>query len=212
MKTISLFIAVLLTGLATVNASGNNTEQTNGILDETRYRYTQPIMFVERGVEFLIFPDGSFDFNTEMETYGDVYYRTSIRNKARRSSVNTTYGAPAQAHYGGMLITHDRDGKVRRIGNVYINYDRTGKIKRAGSVYMSYNRGNGRLTQVGGLKVHYNSWGKIVNLSGHVNHESLLLNSANHISHNSSHETNYGYYDEDYYYYKHGDKVKKQKR
>ena len=213
MKTMTLLITVLLAGITTVNASEINSERNYGILDETRYRYAQPILFVERGVEFLVFPDGSFDFNTQIETYGDAYYRSArTTSRTRRSSVNTTYGSPAQAHYGGVLITHDRDGKVRRIGNVFINYDRTGKIKRAGSVYMTYNRGNGRLTQIGGLRVNYNVWGEIVNLFGFVNRESLSMNTTNTVSYNNSYNDNYGYTeDEDYYYYKQGTEVKKLK-
>ena len=213
MKTMTLFVTVMLAGLTTVNASEITSEKNNGILDETRYRYTQPIMFVERGVEFLVFPDGSFDFNTETETYGDVYYRSNTTSsRTRRGSVNTTYGSPAQTHYGGVLITHDRDGRVRRIGNVFINYDRAGKIKRAGSVYMSYNRGNGRLTQVGGLRVNYNSWGEIVNLFGFVNHESFFMNNISDVAQNSIYHDDYGYYDEEYYYYKQGTEVKKLKK
>lgn len=212
MKTMTLFITVLLAGLISVSASEITSDKNNGILDESRYRYAQPVMFVERGVEFLVFPDGSFDFNTEIETYGDVYYRSTAISRTRRPSVNTTYGSPAHTNYGGVLITHDRDGKVRRIGNVFINYDRTGKIKRAGSVYMSYNRGTGRLTQVGGLRVNYNNLGEIVNLFGFVNHESFFMNNINDITQIINYNNDTGYYDEDYYYYKQGTEVKKQKK
>ena len=212
MKTMTLLITVLLAGLTTVDASEIASEKNNGILDETRYRYAQPILFVERGVEFLIFPDGSFDFNTEIDAYGDIYYRSTTSNRTRRGSVNVTYGSPAQTNYGGVLITHDRDGKVRRIGNVFINYDRSGRIKRAGSVYMSYIRGNGRLTQVGGLRVNYNSWGEIVNLFGFVNHESFFMNNINDVAQNTIYTHDYENYDGDYYYYKQRTDVKKQKK
>ena len=88
----------------------------------SRYRYAQPILFVERGVEFLIFADGSFDFNTEIfyDSPRDVYY------KDRRNRRSRNYGAPGHG-YGrsnrGTLVRHDRFGRVRRIGNVFINYD-----------------------------------------------------------------------------------------
>ena len=208
MKKFTLLVSVLLIGLTTANATEINSERGNGILDNTRYHNAQPITFVERGVEFLIFPDGSFDFNTELDTYGDLYYRSSSTERTRRSSVNTTHGAPGQNTSGGILITHDVSGKVRRIGNVFINYDREGKIKRAGTVYMTYNRGNGTLTQVGGLKVRYNTLGKIVNLYGQVNQESLFMNGsiAQSYTQNSGYAT--GYYsttsssNSDYYYYR----------
>lgn len=206
MKSILIF-TVLLSGLTTASASEMNSEKRNGILDNTRYRNAQPISFVERGVEFIVFPDGSFDFNTEIGSFGDLYYRGTTYNKTRRSSVNTTHGAPGQNQYGGgILVTHDVYGKVRRIGNVFINYDREGRIKRAGSVYMTYNRGNGMLTQVGNLKVRYNAWGEVVNLYGHVNQESLFMNGA--ISEGYTQTSGYptGYYtnthSQDNYYYK----------
>ncbi|HLT54224.1 MAG TPA: hypothetical protein VKZ97_10045 [Flavobacteriaceae bacterium] len=214
MKRLLVLATVLLSSMATVSALETNTNLTKETLDvTTRYRYAQPIMFVERGVEFLIFPDGSFDFNTNPGDYGDVYYRTTQVN-TRRSSVNVTYGAPAQAHYGGVIITHDRDGKVRRIGNVFINYDREGKIKRAGSVYMTYNRGNGRLTQVGGLQVNFNAWGEIVHTSGQVNRESAYINSYTGVASTPTYYGNDSGYvdDEDFYYYRKGKEVKKQKK
>lgn len=215
MKRLVLFFAVLLTGLTTVTASEKISDKLSDQLDNPlRYGYAQPILFMERGVEFMIFPDGSFDFNTEIDTYGDVYYRNStIANRTRRSSVNRTYGSPASNHYGGVLITHDSQGKVRRIGNVFINYDRRGKIKRAGSVYLSYNRGNGRLTQVGGMRVHYNSWGELVNSNGFVNNESQFINSYSNSYSDSGYYTNdFDYEDEDFYYYKNGKKKSKGKR
>ncbi|WP_131506842.1 hypothetical protein [Meridianimaribacter sp. CL38] len=217
MKKFVFILASMLLGLTSATA----TAQGEG-LNNTRYRYAQPIMFVERGVEFMIFPDGSFDFNTNIEnTYqtGNVYYRSTTTH---RSSVNVTYGAPgtvSRVHYStprsnqGVFIQHDSDGKIRRIGNVYLNYDRQGRIKRAGTVYMSYQRGNGRLKQVGGLRVNYNAWGEIVHASGVVNHS----NSGYVYSNNTSGDFGYGYYSDfddadDYYYYRQGSEVKKQKK
>jgi hypothetical protein len=212
MKRLVLFFTVLLTGLTTVTASELNSDRLSDQLDNPlRYGYAQPILFIERGVEFMIFPDGSFDFNTEINTYGDMYYRnTSTRTRSRRSSVNTTYGSPAFNNFGGVIVTHDSQGRVRRIGNVFINYDRLGKIKRAGSVYMIYNRGNGRLTHVGGMRVHYNSWGELVNSTGFVNHESLHLHS-NLGFQEDIYTDDFYYEDEDFYYYKNGSKKKKEK-
>ncbi|MCB0445617.1 MAG: hypothetical protein KDC68_08225 [Gelidibacter sp.] len=219
MKKQVLFSALMLIGLtsATVTA-GNATTNGEDFTNTTRYRYAEPITFVERGVEFLIFPDGSFDFNTNInDSFNDnLYYKTT---NTKRSSVNATFGAPgtvSRIHYSqprsyGVLIQHDRDGKVRRIRNVFINYDRTGKVKRIGSVYMTYNRRNGRLTQVGGLRVNYNGWGEIVHASGVVNHYNT---SAVYYGHNSYADTdnNDNFNDEDYYYYKQGTTVKKQKK
>ncbi|NRA92886.1 MAG: hypothetical protein HRU26_09435, partial [Psychroserpens sp.] len=168
MKKSLLFIALVLLGLTSATATTTGYVVSIGEdFNNSRYRFAEPIVFIERGVEFLIFPDGSFDFNTEIvNNVSHLYYR----NNSRRSNVNRTYGAPGtttRGHYTnygsqGVLVSHDHSGKVRRVGNVFINYDRLGRIKRAGSVYMRYERGNGLLRQVGGLRIAYNRWGQIV--------------------------------------------------
>jgi hypothetical protein len=220
MKKLLRLIAVMLMGLTTVN--GQKIRKGEDFKTD-RYRFAEPIIFVERGVEFLIFPDGSFDFNTNIEdTYynANTYYRIS---SARRSSVNVNFEAPStvsRIHYSapssrGVLILHDRDGKVRRIGNVFINYDREGRITRAGSVYMKYQRGNGNLRQVGALIVNYNHWGEIVHVSGVVNYYNAHIN---YIVGADRWDNDHYYYDFDhhdhnnFYYYRKGGEVKKQKK
>ena len=138
MKRQVLLFTMLLIGLTTVTATEKRLI-TPGEDLITNFRYAQPIMFVERGIEFMIFPDGSFDFNTNAVNnapHGNHYYYRQSRTVTRRGSVNTTFGAPGTVNgvrYSttrnhGVLIQHDRDGKVRRIGNVFINYNRIGKI------------------------------------------------------------------------------------
>ena len=127
------------------------------------YRHAEPIVFVERGIEFYVFPNGEFDFNT---------VRTATPNRPRRNSFNSTFGAPnVHNYYGpsntGVRIEHDHLGRVRRIGNVFINYDAFGRIKRAGNVYMKYN--SFALTQVGNLRIVYNRRGQIISVYGTVN-------------------------------------------
>ncbi|MDG5491903.1 hypothetical protein [Psychroserpens sp. SPM9] len=220
MKKQVLFLAMMLLGFTSATATTAGDAVSNGEdFNNARYRFAEPIVFIERGVEFLIFPDGSFDFNTEIDqTVSETYYRNS---RTRRSSVNTTYGAPgtvSRVHYSaprprGVIITHDSDGKVRRIGNVFINYDRQGRIKRAGSVYMSYQRGNGLLRQVGGLKVNYNRWGEIVHISGIVNHSNAELNCGVGSGYGGTQYQDYdGDFDDDYYYYRKNGKIKKHKK
>jgi hypothetical protein len=200
MKKLILLFASLLMSLTTATASefhhGKKGKHINKL---KRYRNAQPIMFVDRGVEFLVFPDGSFDFNTNSND--DDYRYDKYR---RRSNLNTTFGAPKRYYrYQGVSISHDNDGKVRRIGNVYLNYDRYGKIKRAGNVYMNYNRGNGRLIQVGSLHVTYNRWGEIVRTHGRVNHNFKHNYRYSDDCENHWDEDDDFYNDiEPYYYYK----------
>lgn len=230
MKRQVLFLAMVLIGLTSATA----TTAGNAVLDgedfnTTRYRFIEPIMFIERGVEFLIFPDGSFDFNTEVFSTApndDNYYykRSNTRTRTRRST-NRTYDAPSttyNAEYRGVLIRHDRQGRVRRIGNVFINYDRQGRLKRVGSVYMSYRRG--QLKQVGGLRILFNRHGEITGTRGFVNYNNqacgicgtsgCLVDHFDDSSHNNDWDDNDDDWnsDQDHYYYRKGGKTKKKKK
>ncbi|MFD1613990.1 hypothetical protein [Gelatiniphilus marinus] len=232
MKRSLLVFAGLLIGLTSASATELNHQDQKTKLDKTkRYRYAQPIMFIERGVEFLVFPDGSFDFNTNFENRfnNDSYYK---KRASKRRNTNNTYGAPGKrVKYSskryrnrGVLISHDRNGKVRRIGNLFLNYDRRGKLKRVGSIYINYKR-NGTLTQVGGLKVKYNPWGEIVYTHGQVNRYSYSCNicgisacNTNHNHRDNDYGDDYDWYDDNvydddnHYYYKQNGKVKKNKK
>lgn len=238
MKTLVQLFTVLLVGLTTVTAAEkiDSATQVEDIIT-TRYRYAQPIQFVERGVEFLIFPDGSFDFNTNVRSNHyddyDVYYR---RSNTRRGSINGTFGAPGtrvkfskSRRNGGVIIKHDYDGKVRRIGNVFINYNRRGQVKRIGSLYLSYNRAR-FVRQIGGLHLRYNRRGHIISTTGYVNFNNQGCGfcgvtgcSTNHYGDHSNHGNHHNDdYDNDWndndsgnddiYYYRNGKKTKKSKR
>jgi hypothetical protein len=215
MKKLVLFTALLI-GLTTVTATAETktANQDERLQITKRYRYSQPVLFVERGVEFMIFPDGSFDFNTN---YGNQVYRPN----SRRSSINNTFGAPGKrVHYStsrsrGVLITHDYDGKVRRIGNIFINYDKRGRIKRAGSVYMKYDKKRHRqLKQVGGLHIKYNRWGKIIYSSGQVNRFNTIgeCGVGNDYGDYYNDNDDDWFDDDDDYYYRNSKKTKKRKR
>lgn len=231
MKRLLLVFASLLIGLSTASATTLDTKNPHERFDRNKkLRYAQPISFVERGVEFLIFPDGSFDFNTNNynNRYADTYYGTS----GRRSSINIGYRGPnVSVNYTsnrypsnrGVSIERDYNGKVRRIGNVYLNYDRYGRITRAGSVFIDYNRGHGWLTQVGGLHVNYNRWGEIVSVRGQVNRFNQNCDTCGMIGCDHDHGDHYGDYrdhdydhrdydDDNYYYFKQNGKVKKHKK
>lgn len=163
MKKVTLLVAgLLLTGSLAVASestvfSGNATYNYYNPID---YREAEPVVFLERGIEFMVFPDGQMDFNTQPGAATTNYYRTGSR-------ANATYGAPGSNANQGVRVDHDANGLVRRVGNVYINYDYAGRVKRIGSVYMSYNRF--ALSQIGLLKLIYDGKGRIVDAQGYVN-------------------------------------------
>ena len=101
------------------------------------YRYNDAITFYERGVQFHVFLNGDFDFNSH--------------------SSNSYYDYNGYRTKRGIRINRDFNGRVRSVGNVFINYDHRGNVKRIGNVFMRYN--SGALTRVGSLKIKYNRWG-----------------------------------------------------
>ena len=169
--------------------------------DESRMRisFDEPISFVERGIEFFVFPNGEFDFNTRPDdSHGDYFYRKAgDKNVGLKARENGNFG---------VLIQHDNFGRVRRVGNTFINYDNRDRVSRIGTVYMKYNRF--ALSQIGGMKLIYNYNGDIVNtfgsIKGYSNQGFVYNNSYNNdyqSNYNNSYTSNYGS-DDNYYYYR----------
>ena len=226
MKRLLLVFASCLVGLTTASATNADTKNPHIRNERNRtMRYAEPINFMERGVEFLIFPDGSFDFNTN--NYNTAYNdNTYYGRNSRRGRIDVSYRGPHVSVDYSTNRYPRTNGKVRRIGNIYLNYDRYGRITRAGSVFIDYNHGNGWLRQVGGLRVSYNHWGEIVSLRGQVNRYNQNCDVCGMINCNHDHgdryerhrDHDYDYGDHDrhdddhYYYFKQNGKVKKHKR
>lgn len=219
-KIYLLFVGLLLSVTTTQASETSNKLETaeNGLTN--RYRYAQPIKFVERGVEFFIFQNGEFDFNTHPTTY----------NRTRRGSVNSTYGAPRVRTRGnryntrniGVRVEHDRNGRVRRIGNLFINYDSYGRVKRIGSIYMRYHYRHGKIKQVGGLHLKYNRRGRLIRQYGSV--KPIITCTHCGVNNCGIDHTNVGFdddfqnghdipaNDDDLYYYRKNGKQKKLKK
>jgi hypothetical protein len=209
MKKITLLVvaSILLVGnlaLASENpVFSDNTNRRGYYID---YRDAEPIIFRERGIEFMLFPNGEFDFNT--------------RPSGPRYHVNGTNGAPGtRGYYGpserGIRVEHDNFGRVRRVGNVYINYDAFGRLKRIGTIYMSYN--SFAVTKIGNMRIVYDRRGRIVDVFGFINY----ANSGYEYNPRGTHYSDgNGHYDDDdddgddnndddyYYYRKDGSKAK----
>ena len=180
----------------------DNTNRRGYYID---YRDAEPIIFREHGIEFMLFPNGEFDFNT--------------RPSGPRYAINNTNGAPGtRGYYGtserGIRVEHDNFGRVRRIGNVYINYDAFGRVKRIGTIYMSYN--SFAVTKVGNMRIVYDRRGRIVDVFGFINYANNGYFYNPRGEHYSGGNGGYGddydddyESDDDYYYYKKdGSKVK----
>jgi hypothetical protein len=212
MKKHVLLIAIIFGFLNISNANENNKTQIT-VSDETsRYGYMEPFQFIERGIEFYIFPNGEFDFNTHPQR----------RARRTHSSINISYGAPNHYnHYNGVSISHDHLGRVRRIGNVFVNYDTFGRIKRVGSVYMNYR--HDLIKSIGGLHIFYNRHHRIIRTSGYIKHNlgCHFCGSHNcHINHYSDtghghhngHGQGHNWHNDNMYYRNKNSKKNKNKR
>jgi hypothetical protein len=192
MKKITFLVAgiMLLTGTAKASEIIKITDEVT----RARFSFDEPISFMERGIEFFVFANGEFDFNTRpQDSQGDYFYKTAGK---RTSSIER--GRPVNY---GTLIEHDSFGRVRRIGNTFINYDSRDRVNRIGTVYMRYNRAG--LLQVGGLKIVYNRRGDIVDTIGSVkgfrNTGYVYNNHQGNYNDDAYSASNSG---DDYYYYK----------
>jgi hypothetical protein len=108
--------------------------------------FFSPIEFIEQGVHFTIFQNGTFDFRfAQYNNYNQHRYNGCITNRR---------------------ISKDYHGYIRSIGSVTIDYDRYGRLSRIGNIDIRFR--NRLVTSVGGLYIHYNNFG-YVNYSGTVN-------------------------------------------
>lgn len=190
MKKITLLVASVLLVVNVANAQRNN-----------RFSFDEPIAFTERGIEFFVFPNGDFDFNTRpSDSHGEFYFRGAGKKGADVQNRGSVARGPINY---GVLIEHDSFGRVRRVGNTFINYDINDRVTRIGTVYMKYNRF--ALSQVGGLRLVYDRRGDIVDMVGSVkgNRNNGFTSTYYGPVHSATVDYNYAYNNgNDYYYYK----------
>ncbi len=148
-KGILAFIALIMM-VSTVEANdGRKSNWKKG-----HYQREKTISFNERGVNFYIFPNGEFDFNTH-NSYGSTYYdRNGRRTKSRRHTQR------------GVRIERDYRGRIRRIGNVFINYNFRNQVSRIGSIFIDYRYGD--LKRIGNMKIIRHPYRHLVKYIGKV--------------------------------------------
>ena len=195
MKKITLLVAsILLIGNVAKASELNFTDDAT----RTRFSFDEPISFNERGIEFFVFPNGEFDFNTRPDdSQGDYFYKGA----GKKGEKTLERGATVNF---GTLIEQDSFGRVRRVGNTFINYDSRDRVSRIGTIYMRYNRF--ALTQIGGLHIEYNRFGEITDMFGTVKgrrNTGFIYPQNNH---------SYGNNSNDDYYYKTDGKDKDERK
>ncbi len=133
-KVLLLFLGIL--SFSSLQANDFNLSTKKTIINN---RYDNAITFIEKGVQFHVFLNGDFDFDTP---YRNRRYYDYNGNRIRRNTLR---------------IDRDYKGRIKRVGSNYIRYDYRGNVTRIGNVRLYYRRG--LLRRVGDLKISYNSWG-----------------------------------------------------
>lgn len=195
MKNFTLLVAsVLLIG----NLANANETKIISKVKTVNYYENEPLSFTEREIEFFVFPNGDFDFNTRPDdSQGNYQFKTAGRRskKVNRGNRPINYG---------VLIEQDSFGRVRRVGNTFINYDFSDRVTRIGMVYMQYDRF--ALDQIGNMRLIYNRHGQIVNTVGNIKGNRYqgyaYQNNSPYYQNNNSSD----------YYYKKNDKDEKDRK
>lgn len=149
MKRGILFLSMLMMA-SLMGAMEGNQEGTKGTEFYPNLS-DYSVDFMERGIHFYVFLDGTFDFTTSQAVEVDYVYKNGRRT-------------PHHAAPRGIRIERDRRGRVIRVGNVFIDYTYNNKVKRIGTVFIKY--ANQRMKKIGNLAIVYNRFG--VNFIGSV--------------------------------------------
>lgn len=147
-----LFLSMLLfLGFTSCMVMENSQNKAPGT-----YKGSVPFIFVERDVEFAIYPNGEFDF-----AYVGPNYRYTPYNGPRQPfSFNGGYDYD-------VYLQFDRFGAVIQVESVPIYYDYYGRIIQAGNVVLRYS--GDYVTQIGNMHVIYKKGGVYMASSGYVN-------------------------------------------
>lgn len=117
--------------------------------------YADGFVFDEMGITFAVYPDGEFDF---------YLANGQQSNTVSNGYVNVTFNS---GYNYNPYVQYDDFGAVIQVENVPIWYDYYGRVTQIGDVMINYN--NRRVCQVGGLYVHYNSYGYYAYHTGYIN-------------------------------------------
>ncbi len=163
MKKMILFIAAMLLAGTTAKATDHKHSDHQDRVTK-RYHHTQPIIFIEGGVQFFVYPKGDVDF------------KTLRRNRSNRRTWNNNQGFNSPGGYYGYRrpyhnnVRYDYYGRLKKVGPNYISYDRYNRVRRIGTITIRYNR-RGLLYQVGGLHIFYNRYNRIKYVEGNVHYD-----------------------------------------
>ncbi len=146
MKKLTLLLASVFGLVSALIAHGNGRANINS--------YADAFVFDEMGVTFSVYPDGEFDF----------YLPEQGVNTVSNGYVTATFNSGSNYD---PYVQYDDFGAILQVENVAVYYDYYGRVSRIGDVFINYR--NRRVSQVGGLYVHYDRYGQYARHTGFIN-------------------------------------------
>ena len=115
-KGLLLLLGILSFASVEANEFNKLTKITTSI-----NRYDEAVTFVEKGIQFHVFLNGEFEFNSL--TRNSKYYNYEGRVYSNN----------------GFRVERDYKGRVKRIGRNYIRYNYKGDVTKIGNIKLYYN-------------------------------------------------------------------------
>ena len=155
-------VLLLLLGiLSFVNVNAKELE-TSTTKTYNYNRFDKAVTFIERGVQFHVFVNGDFEFNSPYRN--NRYYDYNGERFTNRN----------------LRVFRDYKGRITKIGSNRIRYDYRGNVTRIGNIRLYYR--NGLLRRVGDLKISIplaiNEKGNVILLEDKITGEVSAENSS----------------------------------
>ena len=146
MKTKVLYLAALFLIGAAAQAKTPPTVQKSVNIEVKSHSPFAPVAVIENGIEFLIYPNGTVDFNMPRSSV-NIGRRSVKEIRSNKSVVINKRGI-----YRPGYVRYDRAGRLIQVGNVPLFYKQNGKIARVGNSNIKYKKG--RIVRIGNIKMN----------------------------------------------------------
>jgi len=157
MKKITLILFAIFSFVLSPLAFANNIPGSlNTAFYNYNHSYGEKFTFAEGGITFSVFQNGEFDFY--------INPRSGIHTNVDLGLTSISYNS---GYNYNAYVQYDDYGAIVQIENVPVYYDYYGRLIGVGNVNINY-RSN-RLIRIGGLYVHYNTYGYYSHYNGFIN-------------------------------------------
>ena len=169
MKTKVLYLAALFLIGAAAQAKTPSTVQKSVNIEVKSHSPFAPVAVIENGIEFLIYPNGTVDFNMP---------RSSVRigsRSVKEIRSNKSVVINKRGIYRPGYVRYDRAGRLTQVGNVPLFYKQNGKIAQVGHTNIKYKKG--RIVRIGKIKMNNN----IYKGDHHDHHLNMKKKNSSHV-------------------------------